>query len=59
MKKNILVTGGSGSIGRAFISRYYREFNFFNLSRNEGSQTKLKRTFPNVTNYIGLSLIHI
>jgi|ETNmetMinimDraft_26_1059896.scaffolds.fasta_scaffold30083_1 UDP-N-acetylglucosamine 4,6-dehydratase len=53
MKKNILVTGGSGSIGRAFISRYYREFNFFNLSRNEGSQTKLKRTFPNVTNYIG------
>ena len=50
--KKVLITGGAGTIGKAFIRRYYDEFNFYNISRNEGSQTQLKREFPNVENYI-------
>ena len=49
----ILITGGSGTIGKAFIKRYYGKYKFYNISRNENSQTYLKREFPCVTNFIG------
>ena len=49
----ILITGGSGTIGKAFIKRYQGEYKFYNMSRNEGNQAKLKRDFPKVKNYIG------
>jgi len=52
-KKRLLITGGSGSIGRTFIERYYNSYLFYNISRNEFFQTELKREFPFVTNYIG------
>jgi len=51
--KKVLITGGSGTIGKAFIKRYEDKFKFYNMSRNEGSQTRLKREFPDVENYIG------
>ena len=50
--RKVLITGGAGTIGKAFIKRYYDEFKFYNISRNEGSQTQLKREFPDVENYI-------
>ena len=49
MKKRILITGGSGTIGRAFIRNYYNDFiSFYNLSRNENSQMKLSRDYPKI-----------
>lgn len=51
--KVVLITGGAGTIGRAFIKRYYKDYIFHNISRSEGSQVDLKRTYPNITNHIG------
>ena len=49
MKKRVLITGGSGTIGRAFIRNYYNDFiSFYNLSRNENSQTELHKEFPKI-----------
>ena len=53
MSKKILITGGSGSIGKAFIKRYYYDYKFYNVSRDENIQTELVREFPKVINYIG------
>ena len=44
--KKILITGGAGTIGKAFIKRYQDKYKFYNMSRNEGSQAQLKREFP-------------
>lgn len=51
--KTVLITGGAGSIGRSFISKYSNDFIFHNFSRGEGSQARLKRDFPDVINHIG------
>jgi FlaA1/EpsC-like NDP-sugar epimerase len=51
--KKVLITGGSGTIGKAFIKRYQGEYEFYNMSRNEGNQAQLKREFSDVKNYIG------
>ena len=53
MKKKILITGGSGSLGRIFIEKYYNEFEFYNYSRNEKWQYELKKDFSGVNNIIG------
>jgi len=44
--KKILITGGFGTIDRAFIKRYQNKFKFYNMSRGEGLQAQLKREFP-------------
>jgi len=46
--KTILVTGGSGTIGRAFINEVKNKFNIVSLGRNEKAQVALKRLFPSV-----------
>ena len=51
--KKVLITGGAGTIGKAFIKRYQDIYKFSNMSRNEGSQAQLKREFPDVVNHIG------
>lgn len=51
--KRVLITGGSGTIGRAFIKKYQEIFKFYNYSRNEKAQDDLKKTFPDVVNFIG------
>ena len=48
----ILITGGSGTIGKAFI-REFPEHEYYNLSRNEKFVTDLMREHPNVKNYTG------
>ena len=53
MKKKILITGGSGTLGRIFIKKYYNEFEFYNYSRNEKWQYELKKDFPKINNIIG------
>jgi len=49
--KKVLITGGSGSIGKAFIKKYYDLYEFYNISRGEKLQAELKDEFPLVTNY--------
>jgi UDP-N-acetylglucosamine 4,6-dehydratase len=51
--KRVLITGGAGTIGKAFIKRYQDKFKFYNVSRGEGLQAQLKREFPDVENHVG------
>jgi UDP-N-acetylglucosamine 4,6-dehydratase len=51
--KRILITGGSGTVGTAFIKKYYNTFKFYNYSRNETHIAKLKQNYPLVENFIG------
>ena len=51
--KRILITGGSGTVGTAFIKKYYDTFKFYNYSRNETHIAKLKQNYPHVENFIG------
>ena len=48
----ILITGGSGTIGKAFI-REFPEHEYYNVSRNEKFLTDLMREHPKTKNYIG------
>jgi len=50
--KSILITGGSGSIGKSFIRKYYDKYEFFNVSRDENLQKDLIREFPKVNNFV-------
>ena len=50
----VLITGGTGTIGRAFIKNYEDFFDIFSLSRDENKQTQLSRFFPEVVKqYLG------
>ena len=51
--KKLLITGGSGTIGRKFIETYYDEYEIYNYSRDESLQAELSRTFPKVKNIVG------
>jgi UDP-N-acetylglucosamine 4,6-dehydratase len=51
--KTVLITGGSGTIGKAFIREYYNEFQFVSFARNEKAQVQLKRNFPNTEIVLG------
>ena len=48
----ILITGGSGTIGKAFIKEF-PEHTYYNVSRNEKFLTDLMREHPKVKNFIG------
>ena len=49
--KKILIVGGSGTIGSAFINEFYNDYEFSSISRNELLQAELKRKFPKVNIY--------
>ena len=51
MMKKILIVGGSGTIGSAFIREFYDDYQFASISRNELIMAELKRNFPNVDTY--------
>jgi UDP-N-acetylglucosamine 4,6-dehydratase len=53
MEIKILITGGAGTVGKAFINEYYNDYKFYSISRNETHIAKLKQEFPNVKCYIG------
>ena len=53
MMKKILITGGTGTVGKSFIERYYNDYVFHTISRNEKSITELQRLFPNVNCHTG------
>jgi UDP-N-acetylglucosamine 4,6-dehydratase/5-epimerase len=51
--KKVFITGGSGTVGMAFIELYYEKYKFFCYSRNEKMQVSLKRQFPNIEIILG------
>lgn len=52
-KRKVVITGGSGTVGLAFMQAYEHEFEFFNVSRNESYISELARACPNTTSYVG------
>ena len=50
--KKILITGGTGTVGSAFIKRYYDDYQFYSISRGEEKIAELNSKFPNVTTFI-------
>ena len=48
----MLITGGSGTVGQAFIKKYSSEFDFYNLSRNESYIQALKQAHPSVESHV-------
>ena len=53
VKKTVLITGGAGTVGTAFIKKYYNKYKFYNISRSEKHIAELHQKFPNVVNYVG------
>lgn len=51
--KKVIITGGSGTVGQAFIKNNYEKYKFISFSRNEKSQVALKRKFPKVDIVLG------
>ncbi len=48
-----LITGGSGTVGLAFIKEYGRLYDFAIYSRSEKMQWEAKQKFPDVTCFLG------
>lgn len=51
--KKVLITGGSGAVGAAFIKAFHDQYQFFSYSRNKEKQIALKNIFSQVTLYEG------
>lgn len=51
--ENLLITGGSGTVGYSFIKNNYNNYKIYSYSRNEKSQVALKRTFPEIDIILG------
>ena len=47
----VLITGGTGTVGKAIIKQNDNEY--INVSRNEEKITELKREYPQVKSYVG------
>jgi len=52
-KRKVLITGGSGTVGMAFMKAYEHEFEFYNVSRNESYISELAQQFPNTQSFVG------
>ena len=51
--KKVFITGGSGTVGRSFIKKYYGQYKFYSFARGEKAQVALKRLFPDIEIIIG------
>lgn len=51
--KKVIITGGTGTVGKAFIEQYYNKYKFYNFSRGEEKIAELQRSYPKVNNIIG------
>ena len=51
--KKIFITGGSGTVGKSFIKKYYKNYKFYSYARGEKAQVALKRLFPEIEIIIG------
>lgn len=51
-RRKVLITGGSGTVGQAFIQQYKDEFSFYSVSRNETYIENLRKNFPEVHSFV-------
>lgn len=51
-RRKVLITGGTGTVGQAFIRQFRNEFEFYNVSRNETYIEKLRKNFPEVHSFV-------
>jgi len=51
-RRKVLITGGSGTVGQAFIEHYQDEFQFYSVSRNETYIENLRKNFPEVHSFV-------
>lgn len=51
--ENILITGGTGSLGHALVQRLYGTCNITIFSRDETKQSKMKTIYPNCKYMLG------
>ncbi len=51
-RPKVLITGGSGTVGQAFIKEYRDEFEFHSLSRDGTHMQELVAKFPEVKTYL-------
>ena len=49
--KSILITGGTGTVGKALISQNDNEY--ISISRNEENIANVRRLYPEVKCYVG------
>lgn len=49
----ILITGGTGSFGQAFVKRYQKEHELTVFSRDETKQFEMRKVFPDIRYEIG------
>src|SRR6266568_402531 len=52
-KPRVLITGGTGTIGRALIDRFTNEWDIAVFSRDEVKQARLLQSHPELTFHIG------
>ena len=57
--KKVFITGGSGTVGEAFIQKYQTEYEFYSFSRNEKMQVALKRKYPQINIILGAVRINL
>ena len=50
--KKILITGGTGTMGSAFIKKYYDNYHFYSISRGEEKISEFNSKFPKVKTFI-------
>lgn len=53
MMEKVLITGGTGTIGKELLKHFYREWEIYVLSRDELKQAQLKALYPDVHFIIG------
>ncbi len=51
-RRKVLITGGSGTVGQAFIKAFQNEFEFHTISRNESYIHELRKRFPDINSYV-------
>ncbi len=50
---NVLITGGTGTLGKELIKKFYKEWDITVFSRDELKQAQLRTIYPNVKFMIG------
>ena len=53
MMEKVLITGGTGTIGKELLKHFYKEWEIYVLSRDELKQAQLKTLYPDVHFIIG------
>jgi UDP-N-acetylglucosamine 4,6-dehydratase len=51
--RNILITGGTGTLGHALVKRLYGEYGITIYSRSESSQAQMRRLYPECRYVLG------